>query len=532
MLYKQSGLKLALVLITASLLSACGNGKKELSEFTPIGATVSSNVAVDESSAAVSTSSVAQVASSSSEVESSSSAPVASSSSADVSSEDSSSSIEDPSAPPVAMCTTHTVEAGKAEFAKCVSCHAAFEKNSAMEYVSAGTNGADLFNANETEFEYQMGPSMDLADFISNQMGFFIGGCDEDCGKNIEVYIKSLTANPICRDEVSTAPPSSAQSSSAPTVPSSSSVAPSSSPVSSSVSSSVVATPSSIASSSTPIVPSSAAQSSSVVPVSSSSSSIASSSTSVESSSSAPASSSSVSSSSSEQSSSIASSSSAASSSSLPAECSTDRLEKGKMEFARCSGCHEEFKLNAAGDYISKGLNLGADDLNANQTEFKYLMVEEPLDNLGSFISTSMSGFVGGGCDSECGEIIADYIKSLSKASICPAPEPVSSANCSSADIALGKADYTTKGCAGCHGGIDESNFTAPGLVPNSAFDTMNPIAYGDGKQPLNEYIAQTMMNFRTGCDLPTSDDATKAECIKSSDNITAYLQQKVNACP
>ncbi len=167
---------LSLTLASAVALAACG------SSSNGNGAPSSSSSVTAQSSSPASVSSVAS---------SSMSSSISSSSMM-------SSSMSSSSEPANALdCDLYTAAKGQAIYEKdCAFCHQLFDDDG---IAIGGVAGADPFDANATSYAYNGNTSTDLAAFISANMPPPLGAtCDEDCGINLAVYIKSLTDTPLC----------------------------------------------------------------------------------------------------------------------------------------------------------------------------------------------------------------------------------------------------------------------------------------------------------------------------------------------
>lgn len=166
---------LSLTLASAVALAACGSSSN--GNGTP---SSSSSVTAQSSSPA----SVSSVASSSMSSSISSSSMM-------------SSSMSSSSEPASALdCDLYTAAKGQEIYeANCESCHQAFDDDG---IAIGGVNGTNPFDANATSYVFGVNTSTDLAAFISENMPPFGEKCDEDCGINVAVYIKSLTDTPLC----------------------------------------------------------------------------------------------------------------------------------------------------------------------------------------------------------------------------------------------------------------------------------------------------------------------------------------------
>ncbi|WP_054113451.1 spondin domain-containing protein [Marinagarivorans algicola] len=169
---------LSLTLASAVALAACGSSSN--------GNGTASSSMTTESSSQASVSSV--VSSSMSSVISSASMS---------SSSMMSSSMSSSSEPANALdCDLYTAAKGQAIYEKdCAFCHQLFDDDG---IAIGGVANADPFDANATSYVYNGNTSTDLAAFISAYMPPPGGTCDEDCGINLAVYIKSLTDTPLC----------------------------------------------------------------------------------------------------------------------------------------------------------------------------------------------------------------------------------------------------------------------------------------------------------------------------------------------
>uniref|UniRef100_UPI00192E5A7F hypothetical protein n=1 Tax=Marinagarivorans algicola TaxID=1513270 RepID=UPI00192E5A7F len=98
-------------------------------------------------------------------------------------------------------------------------------------------------------------------------------------------------------------------------------------------------------------------------------------------------------------------------------------------------------------------------------------------------------------------------------------PMPTDPVDCSTIDIAAGKAAYTASSCTLCHGGFEESTGMAPGGA-SAGFDVNNFVEFNESATSLNTYLATKMMNFKMGCAAGDSD------CEQKADNIAAYLKE------
>lgn len=103
-------------------------------------------------------------------------------------------------------CSTVSVDTGEKLWGeKCAACHQPFSNTGIAE---GGVGGTNRLSADQVTFTFQGNthPADELHIFITESMAAFGNGCDAQCGKNIALYIKSLSSSPWCVDPSTTAP--------------------------------------------------------------------------------------------------------------------------------------------------------------------------------------------------------------------------------------------------------------------------------------------------------------------------------------